>query len=268
MTENEYVVVARHYGLDQPPNFENKYWHLRVSAPAGDERLLEQAKAQLFAAREKRVRPGRDEKILVSWNALAIRAWRARARVRAARMERLGAPRAGVHPHENVARRAPPCHLQGRPRPLERLSGRLRVPARCTARADAKPFPRKTWGSRSARRVLLEQFEDPDAGGFFFTARDHERLIHRPKPGHDNATPSGNAVAAWALGRLAALTGNERHARAAQRTLELFLRADARLPGGIRRHDHCARRAALAAAHADPERTSGRARCLAHRAGA
>ena len=70
--------------------------------------------------------------------------------------------------------------------------------------------------------LLLDQFEDREAGGFFFTARDHEQLIHRPKPGHDNATPSGNGVAAWALGRLAALTGEDRYARAAERTLELY----------------------------------------------
>ena len=71
--------------------------------------------------------------------------------------------------------------------------------------------------------TLLDQFEDREAGGFYFTARDHERLIHRPKPGHDSATPSGNGVAAWALGRLAALTGEDRYARAAERTLELYL---------------------------------------------
>ena len=70
--------------------------------------------------------------------------------------------------------------------------------------------------------VMLEQFEDPERGGFFFTARDHEKLLHRPKPGTDNATPSGNGVAAWVLGRLAALTGEDRYARAAERTLELF----------------------------------------------
>ncbi|HKQ27286.1 MAG TPA: hypothetical protein VJT77_01730, partial [Burkholderiales bacterium] len=76
--------------------------------------------------------------------------------------------------------------------------------------------------ARALAEVLLGQFEDAEAGGFFFTARDHEQLIHRPKPGQDNATPAGNAVAAWGLGRLAALTGEERYARAAQRTLELF----------------------------------------------
>ena len=53
----------------------------------------------------------------------------------------------------------------------------------------------------------LARFEDRDAGGFFFTAHDHEVLIHRPKTGHDNATPAGNGVAAFALQRLGHLLG-------------------------------------------------------------
>jgi uncharacterized protein YyaL (SSP411 family) len=81
--------------------------------------------------------------------------------------------------------------------------------------------------------VLLDQFQDKQTGGFFFTARDHERLIHRPKPGQDNATPSGNALAAWALGRLAALTGEARYAQAAQRTLELFYPPMLEQPAGF-----------------------------------
>ena len=52
--------------------------------------------------------------------------------------------------------------------------------------------------ARKLADALLEQFEDAEAGGFFFTSHDHEQLIQRPKPPHDNATPSGNAVAAWA----------------------------------------------------------------------
>jgi len=68
-------VVSSHFGLDQPPNFENRHWHLHVVRPVepGKEGVLEKAKQKLFAVREKRVRPGRDEKVLVSWNALAIR---------------------------------------------------------------------------------------------------------------------------------------------------------------------------------------------------
>jgi hypothetical protein len=68
----------------------------------------------------------------------------------------------------------------------------------------------------------MDQFHDPKEGGFFFTSRGHEQLIHRPKPGPDNATPSGNGVAALALNRLAFLTGETRLTDAARRTIELF----------------------------------------------
>jgi uncharacterized protein YyaL (SSP411 family) len=69
---------------------------------------------------------------------------------------------------------------------------------------------------------LLARFEDKAAGGFFFTAHDHETLIHRPKSGHDNATPAGNGVAAFALQRLGHLLGETRYLEAADRTLQLF----------------------------------------------
>ncbi len=71
--------------------------------------------------------------------------------------------------------------------------------------------------------VLLEQFEDKQAGGFFFTSHDHEKLIHRPKPAHDNATPSGNGVAAYALQRLGHLLGEFRYLQAAERCFGVVL---------------------------------------------
>jgi uncharacterized protein YyaL (SSP411 family) len=70
--------------------------------------------------------------------------------------------------------------------------------------------------------TLLTRFEDHDFGGFFFTAHDHEILIHRPKTGHDNATPAGNGVAAYALQRLGHLLGESRYLDAAEKTLRLF----------------------------------------------
>src|SRR5262249_51749209 len=70
------------------------------------------------------------------------------------------------------------------------------------------------------------------AGGFYFTGMSHEQLFHRPKPGQDQAMPAGNAVAAWSLGRLAALTGEARYAGAAQRTLALFYPAMRDYPAG------------------------------------
>jgi uncharacterized protein YyaL (SSP411 family) len=70
--------------------------------------------------------------------------------------------------------------------------------------------------------VLLSEFQDRESGGFFFTGASHEKLFHRPKPGQDHATPAGNAVAAWALGRLAGVTGDMRYAKAAEETVALF----------------------------------------------
>nr|MBA2690342.1 thioredoxin domain-containing protein [Burkholderiales bacterium] len=80
--------------------------------------------------------------------------------------------------------------------------------------------------------VLLNQFEDRETGGFYFTSHDHEALFHRPKSGHDNATPSGNGAAALALTRLSHISGDMRYAAAAERTLRLFYRELERQPMG------------------------------------
>ena len=82
--------------------------------------------------------------------------------------------------------------------------------------------------------VLLEQFEDRAGGGFFFTSHDHEKLIHRTKIGHDNATPSGNGVAVCALQRLSHLTGEARYRSAAERGLQCVLSADVAEPERLR----------------------------------
>ena len=87
--------------------------------------------------------------------------------------------------------------------------------------------------ARALADRLLEQFEDREHGGFFFTSHDHEKLIHRNKPGHDNATPSGNGIAAFALQRLGHLLGEPRYIEAAERVLRLFYSAMQRQPGAF-----------------------------------
>ncbi len=67
--------------------------------------------------------------------------------------------------------------------------------------------------------AMLRHFEDRDAGGFFFTADDHEQLILRPKTFGDDATPAGNGVAARLLVRLGFLLAEPRYLTAAERTL-------------------------------------------------
>jgi len=73
--------------------------------------------------------------------------------------------------------------------------------------------------------ALLARFEDKQEGGFFFTSHDHEVLIQRNKIGPDNATPSGNGIAAQALLRLSSLAGETKYAEAAERCLKLFFPA-------------------------------------------
>jgi len=77
------------------------------------------------------------------------------------------------------------------------------------------------WARQLADALLL-RFEDQAAGGFFFTSHDHEQLIHRAKPAYDNATPSGNGIAAFCLLRLGRLLDETRYQNAAERTLRAF----------------------------------------------
>jgi uncharacterized protein YyaL (SSP411 family) len=87
--------------------------------------------------------------------------------------------------------------------------------------------------ARALAERLLEQFEDAAAGGFFFVSHDHEKLIHRAKPGHDNATPAGNGIAAFALQRLGHAIGEPRYLEAAERALRLFYPALERQPSAF-----------------------------------
>ena len=236
LSGNEYAAIELHYGFDRPPNFEGKAWHPCVAKPVADvaqalgitadecAARIAAGRAKLFAARSRRVPPGRDEKILTSWNALMIRgmaraarvfgepAWLASARgalefIRGElwRDGRLMATYKDRRAHLNA-------YLDDYAFLLDALLELLQEEFRTSDLALAGELA----------DVLLDQFEDREAGGFFFVSHDHEVLIHRPKQGHDGATPSGNGVAAHALQRLGHLTGETRYLEAARRTLELF----------------------------------------------
>jgi uncharacterized protein YyaL (SSP411 family) len=97
---------------------------------------------------------------------------------------------------------------------------------------QAEPRPGDLDFATALAETLLEHFEDKADGGFYFTASDHEALIHRPKPGHDNAMPGSNAAAALGLVRLGRLLGQDRYLDAAERTLRLFSSQVAQSGGG------------------------------------
>ncbi|HJT52137.1 MAG TPA: thioredoxin domain-containing protein, partial [Nitrosospira sp.] len=236
LSPEEYLVAELYFGLAESPNFEHKHWNLfiaqsleKVAEDIGipreeAQRRLASARKKLFMERELRVHPGRDEKILTSWNGLMIKGMSRAGRIfgredwiRSAttavdfihsvlwKNHRLLATYKDGKAHLNAYLDDYAFLLDGL---LELMQAEFRQADLDFAVALAD--------------VLLDQFEDKQAGGFFFTSHDHEKLIHRPKSGYDNATPSGNGVAAYTLQRMGHLVGNYRYLEAAERTLSLF----------------------------------------------
>ena len=245
LRDDEWQVAAPYYGLDGPPNFEGHAWNIRVVASVDEiaarfglslpdvQTRVAGARMALFKARDERVRPGRDDKVLTSWNALMIAALARAARaldqpkwadlaftaldtlVRTAwRDGRLYATRHG----DDVALDA---YLDDHAFLLAALLEAMQTRFR---RQDYDLAVR-------VADVLLDRFEDRERGGFWFTSHDHERLFHRTKPAHDNATPSGNGIAAQALIALGHLAAQPRYVEAAERTVKVFAAGLAESPG-------------------------------------
>ncbi|HKO88800.1 MAG TPA: thioredoxin domain-containing protein [Burkholderiales bacterium] len=236
LTDEEYDVASKHWGLDQPANFEHAHWHLRVAQPlekvAGALNLtievaasrLAAARQKLLDAREKRIHPGRDEKVLTSWNALMIQGMAHAARVFGRTDWLDSARRALDFIRGNLWRdeRLLATYKDGRAHLNAYLDDYAYLIAALVELLQADYRAEDLEFAETLADVLLEKYEDRRAGGFFFTSHDHESLLHRPKPGHDNAMPAGNGVVARALLALSALTGDRRFFEAAERTLQTF----------------------------------------------
>jgi hypothetical protein len=233
LTTDEYRVLARRYGLDREPNFEGA-WHLHCFVPlaqvaqeaglepAGAAALLDSGRAKLFAARGRRVRPGRDDKILAGWNGLMIRGLAISGRAlgqeahvdaacAAADFLRVNGWQDGtLYAAWKDGRARFPAYLDDHAYLLDALlelvQARFRV-------ADLE-------FARDLAEALLVKFADRERGGFWFTAAGQDPPLHRPKSFADDATPGGNGVAAAALARLGWLLGDTRYLDAAEATLQ------------------------------------------------
>ncbi|HEY2627519.1 MAG TPA: thioredoxin domain-containing protein [Usitatibacter sp.] len=237
LTPEEFAIAVPAFGLDGPPNFENHAWHLVAARPVEDpaqRKLLDSARAKLFKLRETRVRPGRDDKVLTSWNALMVRGMAHAGRVfgRQDWLESARASLAFIRRDLWKDGRLLATAKDGRAHLDAYLDDHAYLLAALLEMLEADFDPADLAWASEIGRLLMEEFRDPVEGGFFFTSHDHEELIHRPKPGPDNATPSGNGVAAWALNRLAFLTGDLTLTEASSATLALFWRGLERQPMG------------------------------------
>jgi hypothetical protein len=233
LDEQVYPLFARHFGLDRQANFESK-WHLHVARPpetlANDLQrpfaeigaLLEEARGRLLEIRNKRVRPGRDEKVLTAWNGLMMKGLATAGRV------------FGREEHIRAAEKALDFIRAVLWREGRLLAAYKDGQARFNAYLDDYAFLidgilallQARWRAADLEfviqlaDVLIEEFEDGEEGGFFFTSHDHERLIQRIKSPMDDSLPSGLGIAALVLGRLGHLLGEERYVNACERALQ------------------------------------------------
>lgn len=242
------AIFCDYYGVSAPGNFEGRNILSVVrsveqvaqrfkTSEAEVEDALRRARAILFAHREKRVKPARDEKILTEWNGLMIHALAECGVV----LERQDALTAAVRAAEFIlAQMSQPddrlyrSYKDGRPRfnaYLEDYASLIRaLIALYEATFDLR------WLGETARltQILFEQFHDP-AGGFFQTGVDHEQLVARRKDFVDNAIPSGNSLAAEVLLRLSVFLDKPDYRTEAGRILLMMKDAMARQPTGFGR---------------------------------
>lgn len=192
---------------------------------------------KLFAAREQRIKPFRDEKVLTAWNGLMLGAFADAAGV------------LGTKEYLQIAR----SNAEFIKRELSRDGRLLRTWKDGTAKLNGyiEDYANVADGlielfqvsgefehlieAQRLTDLMITEFWDADNGGFFFTSNDHEELVVRNKDFYDNATPSGNSVAADVLLKLAKLTGDAKYERFAITVLRLAASQIRRHPQGFGR---------------------------------
>jgi uncharacterized protein len=225
--------AIEHFGMTEAGNFEGA--NIPVRATPDPERLAE-IKAGLLAARERRVRPGLDDKRLTAWNALMISALADAGAV-------LGEPRycdAAIAAAAFVLRELRDDHgrlLRSYNHGTAHLNAYLEDHAflleALLTLYEATFDPRWFAEARALADGILDRFADPERGGFFSTATDHEELIARRKDLDDTPIPAGSSAAAFGLLRLARLTGESRYEDAAVGHIRLLHTIAPQHPAGF-----------------------------------
>jgi uncharacterized protein YyaL (SSP411 family) len=192
---------------------------------------------KLFAEREKRVRPGRDEKVLAAWNGLMLRAFSFAARVLEREDYRRIAEKNASFILEKlrVDGRLRRSYKDGRPRFNGYLEDYACIADGLVALYEATFETRWLAEARAVADAILKLFWDEKRGAFYDTSADHEELVTRPRDVYDSAAPSGNSVAVDVLLKLSVILDHEDYRRRAEAVLEGLSGAIARVSGGFGR---------------------------------
>ncbi|MDD1749565.1 MAG: thioredoxin domain-containing protein [Methanothrix sp.] len=224
LDKEEFKLLIRLFDIHENGNFEKgrNILHQRSAIEGAASVLniserdlydrLEKLRGKLFLAREKRVHPFKDDKILTDWNGLMIAALaKAAQALHEAKYEK----------YTKAAIKAADFILEKMQTTEGRLLHRYRGEAGISANLDDYAF--LVWGlldlyetvfdikylkaAIQLNQVMMQHFWDKDQGGFFFSADDAEALLLRKKEFYDGAIPSGNSIAMHNLLRLMRLSG-------------------------------------------------------------
>ena len=246
--ERDAQVFNFYYDVSEEGNFEEKNIlnvrntltetakALKISLETLQE-ILEKGREKLFNEREKRIKPFRDEKVLTAWNGLMLATFAE------------GSAILQSNEYLEIARRNADFILENMQKGEYLLRSWKDGQAKLNAYledyasfADGLSELFQVSGEikylTEAKRLadlLITEFWDADKGGFYFTANNHEELLIRSKDFYDNATPSGNSVAADVLLKLSKLTGDEKYERFAVTVLRLVSPQIRRYPNGFGR---------------------------------
>jgi len=221
------------YGVTARGNFEGKNI-LELVGSFEDREALAEARQKLFAAREQRIHPGRDDKVLVSWNGLMLAAFAEAARS------------LGRDDYREIAERNAEFVLHEMRTPEGRLyhtwkDGQAKVNGYLADYANLMEglleLYQTTFDARwyaaayEMAETMIAHFGAPV--GFYDTSDEHETLVVRPRELQDNATPSGNGMAALVLQRLAGLALEARYLDLAREALAAMQAALGQYPLGF-----------------------------------
>ena len=201
------------------------------------ESRLRTARGKLLAAREQRVRPGRDEKVLAAWNGLMLRSFAFAARVLNREDYRRTAEKNAAFLLDKLQTggRLRRSYKDGQAKFNGYLEDYAMVADGLVALYEATFEERWLREAEALADAINELFWDEEKNAFYDTPADHERLVTRPRDVYDNAAPSGNSVATDVLLRLSLLLDRDDYRQRAETVLEEMGGGLEKLPGAFGR---------------------------------
>jgi uncharacterized protein YyaL (SSP411 family) len=233
--EKEATLFAAYYNITEAGNFEGKNIPNVTRSNEETAKSLTESRRKLFELRESRIKPDRDEKILTAWNGLMLASF-AEAGVILNRPDYTNAARRNAEFVLSKLRdegRLLRTWKDGRAKFNAYLEDYAFLSEGLLTLFETTGELRWLEESLALTDHMIQEFWDDEKGGFFFTGKSHESLIVRNKDYFDNATPSGNSVAAIVLLRLATLTGREHYRNLATAVLREIGDQARRYPSGF-----------------------------------